>query len=341
MLNFDLFLTAPNQDAADAAALLQAFRALPHRKPVPGDPARFWYHNPNTAVHFNLVLGHAVLEQADGAASARHDALDPLDLNAPPGRNTSHSHPDDEPDAPDPSEFEDEDDEEPEVDEAAVTVHLPLFRPTFFLQEALAVLAALRHDTGHVLLLESKVESAGKPSVSEEEVVERWRDTHRAVYPELEDRERVQVWSETRCHDFYAYGTALSTLGERYSAEGLAVLPMQPALHGGTLKTLCVWRCDQPAVIPRTDLVLLERPSGRRGLLRRRKVDELLVPWDVLERVLQPHTESQGDPALALILRAPDGIPERLQRELAELQGEPPENARRTEFAGVVDFDPS
>ena len=344
--HFEIFLTAPRGTSARRTAVLEALRALPFLKPVPGDPARQVYYNPDTTVHFELILGDRIVSVVSG------EDFDPLALSSDPGhaaRARIHDHRgewEDESDDDDEDEDEDEwkegDDAEDDstTNDAApippVTLRLPLFRPTFFLAEAAHVLEELGTRAGLQLTRQGDEDQAPR---SKADLLEAWRQDHVETLDSLEVQPRLVTWSEERCRRFYDYAVSRGTLEDELAGDGIEVLRAQPAARSNTIATLCVWQCDIPAVLPQTDFVLLRRPRKRRFLLPTR-FDELVVAWEDLEKILRTHAEFRAEPAPLFILRSGTRDSGQLEKELGALRGEHPQSTRRTELAGVVDFEP-
>ena len=351
--HFEIFLTPPAGKSARRAVILRAVQALPSVQRVPGDAARLLYYNRDTTVHFELILGDEIVSVVRGSG------FDPLNPSASDdsGRARVHDHrgewdegsTDDDPESDDPdhdgsdedlADDEDEDSEDsPETTIAApVTLRLPLFRPTFFLAEAIHVLDGLTTET-ELRLSRPAGEDGLLASSSKSELLAAWRQDHLAALEALGDGVRLVAWTEERCQQFYDYAVSLRQLEQEFADDGLEVLPAQPAARADTITTLCVWRCDVPAILPRTGFVLLRRPRKRRLLLPTR-FDELIVEWNELEKVLRPHAEYRAEPAPLFIVRTGSRDSAQLEKDLSSLRGEAPASTRRTELRGVIDFAP-
>ncbi|MBN1444280.1 MAG: hypothetical protein JXA90_16325 [Planctomycetes bacterium] len=240
---------------------------------------------------------------------------------------------------------EEEGDEEP-IESPLVTFSVPLFRPSFFLKELWILLAAAREASG-LLIVDPQEGGAGggEPGDwSEADIARSWAETHRRAIRELEDPgalQALQVWSPQKCSEFFDYGTARGALAARLEPEGIAVPRLQPARHGGRTKSLCFWNSRQSSVLPPCDLVLLERQRIKRGLLGTRLVsEEVIVSGEDVWNLLAPAAEYHTKPATFLAVPDADSLPSRVLEALDELPGEPAASARRTELAGVIDFDP-
>ncbi len=347
MNTFDIYL-APSEGPANWSALCDHLRGIPHLHRSPSEPELLRYFNRDTTTHFNIVLGPEVLRAAFPSEASMPERIDAL---SEASGGTASSRADEEDDAepypPDDDEEEFDDDGEPaELGPEIPAVHLqvPLFRPTFFIREALALGEGLAEAAGAHLVSDADDGEGGEDgdnSLGDAAAVETaWRAANRALFRTLDGRARVEVWSEDRCAEFYAYGAKLDELRRRFEPEGLEVLPIQLAAHGDGTQTLCVWRIDRPAVLPKTDLVLVERPSEKRGLLRRRRIEEIIVSGkDVWDRVV-PFAESQYDPVPMLLVRSAADSNAQLATSLEALEGVPASNAKRTQFgaASIVDF---
>ncbi len=357
MLSFDLTLIAQDDSPIDRQQVWRLLEEIPHIRPERGDPGKLLYYNRATTVHFSITLGEALYPEprredlldgevpdhvdvlSESSSSSRTSRLDEEELGAE----------EEEQDEEDEDDDEDEDDEEheAEIELPPMSFHVPLFRPTFFLVEALELLRSIEKVPGLQLVTIAGPAPDGRPPPdgppapsSRAEVLESWQELHRQAFADAPDKDRLQVWTEERCAAFYNYNSHLPELQEQFAQEGLEVIPIQPARHDDRTKTLCVWRCDRPALLPRTDLVLLQRPRERR-VFRRSKLEEFVVPGETLWTILEPFSETRYEPAPMLIVRNADNPPGRMLSDLEALRGESTENAKRTEIAGVVDFDVS
>lgn len=350
-VSFELVLVPAGDSTIDRGLLWRDLDESPHIRPERGVPGKLSYYHPATTVHFSLALGdefHSEAEEKDLLARGVPDHVDVLSdssLRSPTSRRDEEEPDSDEYDESDESEEEDEEDDR-HIDLPPVSIHIPLFRPTFFLLEALGFLEGIRERSNLRLAIPSEgtneaadgIEHAVSVSPSREEVLGRWQTMHRQIFPEVPDKERLQVWSRERCAAFYDYNRGLEDIAREFARDGFEVVPIQPARHEDVTKTLCVWRTDRPAVLPRTDLVLVRRPRAR-GLFRRGKIEEFLVPGDNVWRILERFSESRYEPAPMLIVRSAEEAPGQLRADIEALQGESTESARRTELAGVVDFE--
>lgn len=351
--SFDLVLVPAGNSPIDLESAWRQLEESPHVRPERGVPGKYTYYHPATTVHFSLVLSAESAREDDGSDAVSPGVPDHVDFLSDSSVRSLTSRRDEEDleaeddfgDIED-DDIEDADEDEDHVDLPPVSVHVPLFRPTFFLVETLDFLEGIwkRSDLQLAMPPEDTnataegMEHATSTSPSREEVLRRWRQAHREVLSEVPDKERLQIWSSERCAAFYDYNRGLEDIGRELTREGFEVVPIQPARHEDVTKTLCVWRTDRPAVLPRTDLVLVRRPRAR-GLFRRGKLEEFLVPGESLWRILERFGESRYDPAPMLIVRGTEEAPGQLRADIEALQGEPTENARRTELAGVVDFE--
>ena len=361
MHSFELVLIPFDDSPIDRQVAWSAMEENPHVHPERGVPGKLTYYNRATTVHFSITLGdelHSEVDEEDPFGDGLPDGIpDHVDVlsESSTGSRTSRLDEEDSPMTDEDDEQEDDEQEDDEQDQhidlPPVSVHIPLFRPTFFLAEALGFLETLRSATDLRLAMpasdtgedtgdhtrEGEAEGVDV-SASPDLVVRRWQEMHRQAFDDVPDKEQLQIWSIERCASFYDYNRGLEGIQKELATEGLEVLPIQPARHEGSIKTLCVWRCDRPAVIPQTDLVLVRRPRPR-GLFRRAKLEEFLVPGETVWKILERFSQSRHEPAPMLIVRSTEEAPGQLQAELEALQGEPTENARRTELVGVVDFE--
>jgi hypothetical protein len=221
-------------------------------------------------------------------------------------------------------------------------LHIPLFRPTFFALEAARFLDALRQSTSLVLLDPQEEEAGGGKSNgwTNDEVVKSWVRTNRRAYAQLKKPLALFQWSPEESQRFFGYARRRRELESQFGAAGIEVPRLHPALHEGEVKTLCLWRWETPTVLPRADLLLVEQPRERRGFFGKRTVlDQGLVPMDRVWDILGPFAEIRDEPAPLLIFRQAKPLPAQVRSALESLAKEPGDKARRTELAGVVDFD--
>ncbi len=297
-------------------------------------------------MHFGITLGdelHAEVDEEDPLGDGIPDGIPRgVDVLSETSTGSRTSRLDEEED-----DEEEDDEEDQHIELPPVSVHIPLFRPTFFVVEALGFLETLRSATDLRLAMPAPdtgedtregEEEGVAVSTSPDLVVRRWQEMHRQAFADVRDKEQLQIWSIERCASFYDYNRGLEDIQKELAIEGLEVLPIQPARHEGSIKTLCVWRFDRPTVIPQTDLVLVRRPRPR-GLFRRAKLEEFLVPGEIVWKILERFSQSRYEPAPMLIVRSTDEAPGQVQADLEALEGEPTKNATRTELVGVVDFD--
>ncbi len=344
MHNFDIFLESVGEQATDGSALLSALGGFPHLHVTVDDPSRFVYQNADTSVHFVIIVDRRLLPQRDAYAE-NYDYDE--DGDAPPYRDVL-------PDESDINDFDydDEDDayddEDAEadvvtpIDTPVLTISVPLFRPTFFVAEAMHVIETVRAATD-LSIVDPQEGGAGdgEPGAwNEEDIAKSWKQTHLRAINHLKHPEALQVWSDEQCRSFYAYGTYRPKLLDELRGEEIDAPLLQPALHDKRTKSLFIWNLEKPTVVPQSDLVILQLPRKKRGFFGRKTViDEVLIPgeavWDLLTQV----AEFRGHPTPHLVLRDPRLLPESVVAALDDLPSEPASNARRTELAGVVDFD--
>ncbi|MCH2374645.1 MAG: hypothetical protein MK538_10685 [Planctomycetes bacterium] len=339
MATFDIYLLPKDERSVTPNTVRAALNELPLVPPNREDPARLVYRNPDTTVHFSVLLNPELIadedEPLDLVNTMIPDHVDVLSESSSGYRVSSRTE-DYEQD-----EDEDEDDEDPH-ELPPITVHVPLFVPTFFLVESIQVVEALAAATE----LDVAVTISGDADADEQpepatraEVLASWERVHRHCYEKLGDKQRLQLWDEEKCAHFYDYGIARAQLQEELTPDGVEVIPIQPARHEGETKTLCVWRSDQPSLIPRTDLILVQRVGRPRGLLRRKKVDEMILPTEAIWKILSPFAESRYEPIPMLLYRNTQEPPAQLLTDIEELQGEPVDKAKRTELVGVTDLE--
>lgn len=343
MSSFDLFFVSREGFQVEGEWVLSWLSGIPHLRSAVDDPTLFVYRNPDTSVHFSLILDPGLLPPP--AVDGEDDEFGlPRRVNIVPDASEQDESPDDDLD----EEDMEEDDEPGEnhssaVDLPPLTLNIPLFRPSFFVEEALQILESLRGSAG-LLLVDPQEGGAGGGEPGEwdiEEILRSWQLANRHGVSRLKDPRQLRHWSPETCRRFYSYASLRTELERLYSAEGLEVARLYPAMHHGVTKTLCIWRTDVPVVLPRSDLVLVERPRERRGLLGRKKtiLAKGLTPAEEIWRLLGPFVEVRREPVELIIFRQAHDPPAQVTMALDTLQLEPAQNARRTELTGVVDFE--
>jgi hypothetical protein len=339
---FDLFL-AGGDGAARPEALLPELLSTPHLLAIRGDPTRFIYDDPETHVRFSLVIERSLVPAArrggedgddveDDAPAGIHDVL-------PDEADVRELEQEEEEDGD--LEAGDEDDDAPEIEIPPLALSVPLFRPSFFVLEALDLLDRLAEATGLLLVNAQEDGSSEAPQAwSPEEIVASYRRSSAQALAALKDPSRIRRWSAEQSKCFYEYALLRARIAPELEGAGVAAPRIYPALHGDAVKTLCVWRSGAPSLLPRSDLVLIQEPRERRGFFGRRTlVAEKLAPGGAVWNILAPFAEIRSEPAPHLIFRGGDKPPLQVTSALEALGGEPAEAARRTDLAGVVDFD--
>ncbi len=344
MQSFDLFLVSDDPEGGlprDGETIRSWLSDLPHLTSAVDDPTRFAYYNRDTTVHFSLIV-HPSLQPSrtpegdEGEEEDRNSGP-----NVIPDADEAGEHDDDEWE----DEDEEEDEEEPEetVDLPPVALSVPLFRPSFFVEEALQLMEGLRASSD-LLLLDPQEEGAGDGEPggwTGAEILKSWELANRRAASMLKDHGQLCRWSAEQCQMFYTYTSRRAELEERFGQDGLDVPRLHPAAHEGRIKTLCIWRTDKPAILPRCDLVLVQRPQQRRGLLGRKKtvLEEGIASANDIWELLRPFAEIHREPAPFLVFRRAHEPPAQISVDLDRLTLEPVKNARRCELAGVVDLD--
>ena len=334
MKTFDLFLVPSPPAAIDGEALRRKLADSPWLRQDRSDPTQLVYHNVDNSVRFFILLDPALLE-----SSVEKDPEDD-NLDAPavstsvlPAQNEIE-----ESSVPLPGE------DEPDlvIDTPTVTINIPLFQPSEVAREAIDFLLSLS-TAAKLDAIDPQEAGVGGGEAGRYDAVElfdSWIRAQKSIFLELEGRLDFVRWSDERSRNFFGYASSCSGLREKYRDEGLAVVPVQPASYNDDVLSLCVWRSDVPAVIPLTDLVLLERVRQKRTFFGTKKVtEELLIPGDKLWEILSPFAQVINEPAPMLVFREAALPPSQVTNDLAELKGEAAAAARRTEFDGVIDFD--
>ncbi len=228
------------------------------------------------------------------------------------------------------------------MDVPPVTINIPLFQPMEIAREAIDFLLQLA-EAGGLDTIDPQEAGAGKGEpgrYSNQELLESWLRTQGSICQQAGTPVNFIRWSQDRSMNFFGYSRSCPQLRKQYEDEGLAVLQVQPAAYNDEVLSLCVWRSNVPAVIPLTDLVLLERVRRKRRLFGTREViDEILIPGGELWKILSPFSQVCNEPARMLVFRDAAMPPSQVANDLAELTGEKSTAAKRTEFSGVIDFD--
>jgi hypothetical protein len=328
MKTFDLFFVASDDRPVTSESILECLAGIPHLRQDASDPTRQLYHNPESGTVFHLLLDPEHLPP-----SLDDDEPDYADDELEQEVDVEEDFDDDEDD-------EEEDDVAP-IDTPPLTVNIPLFHPSFFAREALQVVRVFQEHAGLQVIdpQEGGVGDGESGAYSDDELLESWKRTHAPIFAKIDDPALIQRWSTEDADRYSAYCRHRARLAEELADDAVDVPQLFAARHEGTTKSLCIWRSDRAVLLPKCDLVLLQRVREKRGLLRRRKVDELVVSGEKLWKILAPFSEAKQDPVPHLVLRRADPPPAQLQNDLDDLLGEPVDAARRTELAGVIDFD--
>ena len=334
MKTFDLFLVPSSPPAIDGEALRRKLADSPWLLQDRSDPTQLVYHNVDNSVRFFILLDPALLENSAEKQTADDDLdLPVVSTSVLPARNEIE-----EASVPVPGE------DEPDlvIDTPTVTINIPLFQPSEVAREAIGFLlslcAAAKLDA--IDPQEAGVGSGKAGRYDAVELFDSWIRAQKSIFLELEGKLDFVRWSDERSHNFFSYASSCSGLREKYRDEGLTIVPVQPASYNDDVLSLCVWRSDVPAVIPMTDLVLLERVRQKRTFFGTKKVtEEILIPGDKLWKILSPFAQVIDEPAPMLVFRDAALPPSQVANDLAELKGEAADAARRTEFDGGIDFD--
>jgi hypothetical protein len=344
MKTFDLFLVTPGDHPVDVGQLRDGLAAVPHLHQDAKDPGRFVYYNPESGTVFYLLVDEQYLPEPPRKEQEEEEEEEELldeDADLASEAESSVEDPgDDEEDAGDHGAV----DESPPIDVPPLTASIPLFYPSFVAREALEVVTALREHAS-LAVIDPQEGGAGGGDAGDwrvDELFTSWLAAHPPAFAQLDDKERdrIEKWPRERAERFGAYCRHRERLARELEAAGLHVPPLFAARHRGETKSLVVWRSDTPAVLPRADLVLLQRPREKRGFFGHRSVvDELVVPGEVIWKILRPFSEERGEPVPLLVFHRAASPPAQVANDIADLDGEPAESARRTELAGIVDFE--
>ena len=332
MKSFDLFLVPSSPPRLAGTSVRDQLAGCPWLHQDRSDPTQLLYHNEDTSVRFFLLLDPALLGNAIEEEAEDFDVPADSISVLPEEKDLDESR------IPETGE----DDPDAEIDMPPVTINIPLFQPFAVAREAIDFLLRLAESSGLDTIdpQDSGVGDGEAGRYSAEELLGSWKRTQNAICLQAETPLNFIRWSEERSRNFFDYSRACPLLREKYEDEGLAVLQVQPASYNEDVLSLCVWRSDVPAVIPLTDLVLLERVRRKRRLFGTKEVtDEIIIPGGELWRILSPFSQVHNEPARLLVFRDARMPPSQVLNDLAELKGENASTAKRTEFSGVIDFD--
>ncbi len=339
--------------APSDAAILEAIAAGGHLF-VP-DAIHAFYRNLDTGVFCQLTLSPGIfaalrsrMRQAAGEGEAE-GASEP----AAGGEHLDEVEEDEE--RSDDEEEEDEDEaEEIPLETAPVTMTVPLFAPSFFGRETFAWAERVAAACG--LAVERSDHSqeggaeAGEPKpVTRDELFAMWDAARRESVRGLPDGKidirlaagasthvALTVWSEEKSAAWWSYGNAREALqGEL----GVRAPVLQPAFHGGQVKSLCDWEAGTAIALPRTDLVLVRRWRDKKGLFRTKRVlEEGIADGERIRKILEPHADRRSEPVDLLVFRPGEVVPQAVAADMEVLPLEPVDSARRVPLVGVVDF---
>ena len=333
---FEVYLLQPEQREVSAESILEILASDPRYRATSRDPFQRLYSHPDTGTKFEvLVLPPPPDEQAplgendteehdealdeDDAASEVSDAESEAAGDELPGDEAGLGASESAPDEP--------------TNAAPVTLRLPLACPSFFGEEALAVAQELAAKLG--LELAGDVPSAA-------DLLPAWQAANRKAADELLQKGfALKVWTPERASSWHRYGLGRESLAQNLAPHGVDVPVLQAALHENEIKTLVTWQEGASTLLPRCDLVLVDRERVKKSLLFSRRTRESgLIKGEKLWEILAPHSERIDIPVEALIFHASSPLPQSVAAALEVLLLEPAENARRRELLGVVDFEP-
>ncbi|HVR75945.1 MAG TPA: hypothetical protein VMT52_16555 [Planctomycetota bacterium] len=337
---FEIFLLRKEDPApADSTAAIERLRTDERIRRYTRDPSRFLYQNRDTGVFFQLYLDGGVEEEVeDEEVREVRDGDGGGDGEDGVAEHTSDTEEEDE-------EAEEEAEEDGEAELAPITLLVPLLCPTFFGSEAIEFAEMLARDLGLVVEHGAPVAAEDPEGLAAEaghdgNLFESWKVLNRAAAMEHRSTLPLTRWSERKCEEWRTYGTQRSKLKGELAGEGIEVPLLEAALHEDRVKSLCAWRPDMPAVLPRVDLVLIHRELTRKGLLfSKRSVVEGIASGDKVWDAFSEFAEVRLEPSPLLVFRGPYPRSPRWAQALEDLPLEPVERARKTELLGVIDFD--
>lgn len=333
---FEIFLLRKEGPAPpDSTEVLDRLRKDERIRRYTRDPSRFVYQNRDTGVFFQLYLDGGV-EEDDESEEGR---------DAPDGDGGDDGEDSVAEDPTGAEEDEEEAEDEGDVELAPLTLMVPLLCPTFFGSEAIEIAEVLARDLGLVVehgapLAPEEPGGLAAEAVHDGDLLERWKLLNRAAAMEHRSSMPLTRWSERKCEEWRTYGTQRSKLKGELAGEGIEVPLLEAAFHEGTVKSLCAWHPDVPAVLPRVDLVLIHRERTRKGLLfSKRSVVEGIASGGKVWDVFSEFAEVRMEPSPLLVFRGPGAHSPRWMQALEDIPLEPVESARKTELLGVIDFD--
>jgi hypothetical protein len=362
--NFDVFLLRDAAGALPADAILDALLAGGRIQPFASDPHRALYRNPETGAFFFLTIDPEVASLWQAQLAEERKGEDGDEGVGDGGSSVEEDYGEEEEGEDEEDEEEEEEGESFEIEAPPIAAAVPLIAPSFFFREALetldAIASAARLRLEHIPHGEGEAEAP--PAVSPDAIRSEWERARREIAEVVvagggsldilfsghgharHEGQSVEltVWDPAKADYWWRYSSARRALAEVLEKEGVRVPPLQAALHGGRVKSLCDWRAITDIALPRTDLVLLRRERDRKGLIRiRRVLEEGLVPGNVIWDILKPHGDLRTDPVEMLVFRKSENPPQDIAARLEVLPMESLEAAQRTSLVGVIDFDPA
>jgi hypothetical protein len=371
--HFEVYLLkGQGTDRYDAESVAGAILAEGRVHLLAVDPHRAVYQNPDTGVSFHLTLAPplvASLTSRPGRGEEDEEVEEADDGSAEEGSIEEDESAGEE-------EVDDDEEEEGahDLEMTPLVLNLPPLAPAFYAREALEFADRIARACGlHLEHLEPHAGTAGAASDHEAsasgsppapaDILSTWDRSRREMVKALLDAGTarldtappavppkpvkanewdglITVWSPEKAEAWWRYGSAraglLAELGEE-----MRVPILQAARHEGRVKSLCDFEQGSPAVLPRTDLVLLRRERSQKGLFRtKRVVEEGLVPGDLLWEILAGSCERRREPVDLLIIRDPASAPQDVAARFETLALEPLAGAKRATLFGVIDFDP-
>lgn len=361
--HFEIYLLKRDEGALDAPRILQAVLSSGAIHPYQGDTGQAVYKNPDTGVFFSFVLSPEVASLWRSRLKA--EASGELGEGGE-SEEDEESFGEEEDEVEEGEEGEEEEGEAPfDVEMTPVAINVPLLSPSFFCWEAIAFAervagaADLRID--HTVPEDAGGGDGAHEAPSPQSVFSAWdRGRRELVRAALEQgpageparsqgscssrklpvgAENLAFWSPEKAEGWWRYGISRGALLRDLEADGVHVPLLQAAFHDGEVKTLCDFRIGAPAVLPRTDLVLVRRERERKGIFRAKKVlEEGIVPGEKVWTILSAASEYRKEPCEILIFLKASSPPAAVAERLEGLYLEPLESARRNFLLGVVDL---
>ncbi len=353
MSTFEIYLLKKTEGALDGSSVLEVLLQDGHTQPLPSDPVRAMYQNPDTGVFFQMTLAPEIASLWRSRISRPGDEGEEEPSRAPADFLEEGSEEDRE-------EGEGEEEAQFDIETVPAILNIPLICPSFFGREAILLAEKIARAADlHLEHSPSPGQSKSEPApegIPFTDFFEIWDQARRESVGILlaEKAGKLEVvfpgghiqatnltyWSERKASAWWSYGRARADLEGELRPEKIRIPALQIVYHKDEVKILCAWEVGTPTVFPRCDLVLLRRVRERKGLLRtKRTEEESLIKGDALWETLSRFGEYRKKPVEHLLVRDLQGSQDELLRQIDGLDRDPPGTARRTILLGVVDLE--